>query len=393
MITSNGTQQEFESMFGSTSPEEKSTGSGFSFSETDSIFTSTPTVEPEVPTAVKTPEELAAEEAQALIDKEASKETEDSLFKGDKIEVTQKALDLKAYFDIRIKEGKFLPLEDGKMESPEDFDTLIEANFSHKIEEIKDDVAKSWYQTQSPAWQFIAANAEKFTNPRDLIPILQGVDNIDTITGLDPNNADQAEKIVRIALTKRNESPEIIEEQIVMYKETDKLAKIAAQYQPVLINEENKAIAEIAKRKDAEDLANMQMIQKIHENAVATLETPFLGKHKLKVEEKRAIYQLIAEPNEQEGGYKIFSEIDKLYENNDFETLREVALLLNNKKAHRHYLGVTIATENSEGIMRKLKTTSTGSTSQDAEVPDQPRVQRPPTNIGGNGSGFGFFSK
>ncbi len=397
MNASTISQTEFESMFGTQSAEAPSQGSGFSFTETDSIFTSPKEKveekeEEKKEEKTETEEEKLSREAQEELEKlEDNKDDTDSLFK-EKEEEKQSPLDLKNYFDLRIKEGKFLPLEDGKMESPEDIDALIEANFDHKIQEIKESAIKSAYEGKSAAWKYVLSSAEKFQNPSDLIPLLTGVNNIDTISELDPTNEQQAETIVRIALTRRNEAPEVIEDQIAMFKENKKLETMAGKYQPILVNEENKKLVELQKQKEQEDLSNLEMIKQIHEGAVANLETPFLGRHKLKNEEKAAIYELIAEPSEEQGGYKIFTEIDNLYEKKDFETLREIALLLNNKKAHRHYLGVTIGEENSERVIRKIKTTSTGSTSTDSELPDStPKLSRPKAPQAG--SGFGFFSK
>ena len=392
MEVSNISQNDFESMFGgATAEQEKQQGSGFSSFENDSIFKPQAPVETPDPNVVKTPEEIAAEEAAVLLETEDNKDkNEDSLFSPEENKTSK--FDIKSYFDAKIKEGTFLPLEDGKMDTPEDIDALIEANFSHKIEEIQDNVARNWYETKSEAWKYIAANAERFDNPADLIPLLTGVSNIETISSLDPNDESQAETIVRLALSNRNESPDVIEEQITMFKEAKKLESMAGKYQPLLVKEENNRLAEISRQKDATDAANEQMIKAIHQDAVSILETPFLGKHKMTNEEKAGIYDLIAEPTERGGGYKIFTGIDALYETKDFDTLREIALILHNKKAHRHYLGVTIGSENAENVMRKLKTTNTGSTSTEADTPEQPRLQRqsPPKN---GSSGFGFFNK
>ena len=392
MEVSNISQSDFESMFGGSSAAQETTqGSGFSSFENDSIFKPQTTEETPTEEVVKTPAELAAEEAQALLDTEENKDkNEDSLFTPE--EAKASAFDLKSYFDAKIKDGSFLPLEDGKMDSPEDVDALIELNFANKIEAIQDDVARNWYETKSEAWKYIAANAERFDNPADLIPLLTGVSNIETISTLDPTDEAQAETIIRLALSTRNESPDVIEEQIAMYKETNKLTSMAGKYQPLLVKEENNKLVEIQRQKDATDAANEQMIKTIHQNAINVLETPFLGKHKMTNEEKAIVYDLIAEPTERSGGYKIFTEIDALYENNDFDTLREIALVLKAKKAHRHYLGVTIGAENAENTIRRLKTTNTGSTSTDEEIPVQQKAPRAATPQAGS-SGFGFFNK
>ena len=225
-----------------------------------------------------------------------------------------------------------------------------------------------------------------------LIPLLQGVQNIDTVSQLDPENENEAETIVRTALKRRNEPTEIIEDQLNTFKENKTLVSLAKKYQPILINEENQRMAQIQKEKALEEQRAIQLISQIHDKAIENLESPFLGKHKLKLEEKQAIYDLIAEPTSPAGGYKIFEAIDNLYEKQDFETLREIALLLSNKDSHRKYMGVSIGNQIGENLLRKLKTTTTATTSFEQEEPTKPKLTKPKTsNI--QGSGFGFFNK
>ena len=217
---------------------------------------------------------------------------------------------------------------------------MIEANFNHKIESLQEDVNNQWYDNKTNAWKFVAQYAENVDNPYDLLPLLQGVQNIEAIHNLDPNKPEEAELIVRAALERRGESPSIIEDQITTFKEGNKLEKLAGDYQPLLIQEENKKLAQLKAQQEEEEQRNLQMLHTIHENAIKVIETPFLGKHKLKREEKAAVYDLIARPDEDAGGYQIFKAIDNLYATNDFETLREIALMVGNKKAHRNYLGI-----------------------------------------------------
>ena len=76
------------------------------------------------------------------------------------------------------------------------------------------------------------------------------------------------------------------------------------------------------------------MVSSIREKKIETIESPFLGKQKLKNEEKAVVYDLIAAPSAETGGYKIYNAIDNLFEKGDFKLLAKVALFNCKKKKH-----------------------------------------------------------
>lgn len=384
MNVSNVSQNEFESMFGGNTIEPQNTtgptGSGFSYEDPKSTMfeKQTPALEP-----------VPGEEPKVIEEKPIDPDA--SLFNEEPKVKEKDAFDIKSYFENKIKEGSFLAFEDDKLETPEDVDALIEANFTHKLEKVQEELENNWYGSKSNAWKFVAQYADNVDNPYDLLPLLQGIQNIEAVHSLDPGNPEQAEIIVRAALQRRGESPSIIEDQITTFKEGNKLEKLAADYQPILIQEENQKLAQLQAQKEQQDQNNLQMIHDIHENAIRVIETPFLGKHKLKKEEKAAVYDLIAQPEENAGGFKIFKAIDNLYEIKDFDTLREIALLVNKKSAYRNYIGLNSTDVANEKILRKLKDVQTSSTTSTKEEPNTPRLQRPTTQR--NESGFGFFNR
>lgn len=381
MEVSNVSQTEFESMFGGQPADTKPNpaDSGFSFDNKASLFTKTE--EPIIPDPLKPVEEKPKE----------GEPNEDSLFNGSPAEPKEDIFNIKSYFTKKIKDGAFLGFEDDKLETPEDIDALIEANFNHKIESLQEDVNNQWYENKTNAWKFVAQYAENVDNPYDLLPLLQGVQTIEAINNLDPNKPEEAELIVRAALERRGEAPSIIEDQILTFKEGNKLEKLAADYQPLLIQEENQKLIQLKKQEAEEEQRNLQLLNDIHENAIKVIETPFLGKHKLKREEKAAVYDLIARPDQEAGGYQIFKAIDNLYATNDFETLREIALMVANKKAHRSYLGIDNIDAANEKLFRKLKDAQTSTTRTVEEKPEAPKLQR--SSPSRNDSGFGFFNK
>jgi hypothetical protein len=109
------------------------------------------------------------------------------------------------------------------------------------------------------------------------------------------------------------------------------------------------------KAKQDQDRQYQQLVSEIRDNALKSIESPLFGKTKLKNEEKAAIYDLIAEPEEQTQGYGIYTVIDQLFDKKNFEALKEVALLLSNRDAFLNYLGINVANATAAGLERKLR--------------------------------------
>ena len=395
-------KEEFESMFGKPSAESTVVeDSPFSFKPTDSMFNNSKEEilngkKEEDKDKEKEKEENKTAEDEKTKNDSKNPDSEDSLFKEKSSEEGKNSdseFNIKSYFTSRIKEGKFLALEDEKLETEADYDALIEANFEHKLSTIREDLDKSWYDSKSGAWKFIAKHAENYQKPQELIDLLQGVDTIEKVASLNPKEIADAEKIVRLA--KRGEPEKIVDQQITALKDNNTLLIVAEEYQPLLIQEENKKIAQATFLKNKKDEADLQMVQNIHAKTVEVLEKPFLGKYKLKRDEQSAVYDLIAEPHEDEdgGGYKIFNAIDNLYEIQDFETLLEIGLLLAKKEAHRKYLGISIGDRVSETLLRKVKSSVSSNTTSTQEEPIEKQTPRLKTPSNSGESGFGFFRK
>lgn len=385
-------QTEFSSIFGNpnnnTDKKFEPKESGFSGTGTaDSLFVKPKTdIKEEI--AVLTPEE----QAKVLEDKKEIVE-DVSLFENKNAIDEAKFTDVKSIFEELIKNNQLLPLEDEKLDTPADIQALIQANVVHQVEELKKDQNNTWYASKSPAWRIVAEFAEKVQHPSELLPFIQSVQTIDSVSELDPKNEVDAEKIIRMALISRNESQDIIDDTIATYKENGKISNIAEKYQPSLVQQEQIKMQNLVKQKEQEEINNYNMIKQIHEDAVKVLETPFLGKHKMKKEEKAAIYNMIASPDSQTGGYKIFSAIDNLYETKNFDKLRMIALLLQDDKAYNSYVGLDVANNTAENIMRRVKTTATAHSTSDLELPPTIKNQPIQNNNFQKSSGFGYFQK
>lgn len=277
--------------------------------------------------------------------------------------------DTSGYFADRFKSGKFVAIEeeaeDGSKkpfipQTPEEFDEVIDIQVNYKLAEERKELEKKIYSSKSPAWQAVLKYAEMTDDPAEVLPFIQGVRNIQSVAEIDETTPEGAEQIVRTRLLQRGEGDDVIAEQIDALKGADKLISTAAKYKPVILNEEKQNLQALTKQREDEEKSYQALVTDIRKNAITAIETPLFGKAKLKQDEKAAIYDLIAEPDEQTKGYGIYSVIDNLFEKRDFETLRQVALLLTKRESFVGYISTAAADKTSEGLQKKLRVSTEG---------------------------------
>ena len=306
--------------------------------------------------------------------------------------------DTTGYFEDRIKAGKFIPIEeekDGKVQnfipkSPEDFDEFFDLQLNHKFEEKIKEVEEGWYTSKSPAWQAVAKYAEHVDNPAELVPFLEGVKNIQSVSAIDASQIEGAEKIVRIRMQNSGDPAEAIEEQIEALKATNKLITSAERFKPVLIQQEQQRLQTMQQEKELQERQYASMVNLNSQKAVEAIESPIFGKQKLQREEKALVYDLIGQPDPKQGGYGIYSVIDSLYEKGDFQTLRDIALLIGKKDSFLNYAGKSVADKTAENLQRKLRvsTASNNSGASDYEAIEQQPQRQPSTVINRSNDGF-----
>lgn len=393
-------ENQFHDIFGMT-PKPGETADGFSRMDTSGvadIFAG----------KQKTPEELEAEK-KAADDAAAAKATDDKkvdedgnpieddenpdgdkgifIHDEDKKKLGRKPKyefsDTTGYLEDRIKSGRFVPIEeeDDKGEkktfipkTPEDFDEFFDLQINHKLEEKSKELTENWYKQLSPAWQAVARYAEKVSHPSEVIPFIEGVRNIDTISEINEKELDGAEQIVRYRMKMAGDPQEVIDEQITALKDTNKLVTTAERYKPLLVKNEQVRLAALQKEKEDEERNYLTMVNTYRSKAIEKIESPVFGKQKLKDEEKALIYDLIATPDPNLGGYAIYSEIDKLYETQDFDTLRDIALFLKKRDSFLAYASKNAVDKNAEGVQRRIKVATTTAGSGDGDGEDNNRT-------------------
>ena len=260
---------------------------------------------------------------------------------------------------VWVYSGVFSPLVDEEgndilLTKPEDIDAFLEANLAYKLEKEKAELEKSWYTDKSPAWKAVAQYAEQIQDPTELLPFLQGVQNIQNISEVDETTIEGAESIVRYKMQLSGDDEETINEQVQILKDSDKIVDIAKKYKPNLVQAETQRLAQMQQQAQLQQQQYIQMVSEYEKMAIEHIEKPLFGE-KLAQEEKAMVYDLIAAPSEELGGYPIFAAIDNLYERKDFETLKEIALLIANKQNFYKYASKAATVKVANDLQRKLR--------------------------------------
>lgn len=287
--------------------------------------------------------------------------------------------DMSGYFEDRIKNKKFVAIEeeDEKGEkklfipkSPEEFDEVFDMQVNYKLEQARKENDQKWYESKSPAWRAVAKYAEMVDDPAEILPFIQGIQSIESVSKINEEEIDGAERIVRIRLRQKGDSEDIIEEQIEALKTTDKLISTAKKVKPVILEEENRQLMYMAQEKKQEEQEYHKMVHDIREKSISAIEAPIFGKQKLKQDEKALIFDLIAQPDEQSQGYGIYSAIDNLYQTGDFDTLKQIALLVAKKDAFLSYVSNLSAQKTAESLQTKLRISGEGKGSASSMLND-----------------------
>lgn len=289
----------------------------------------------------------------------------------DKKEEPKPLQELSGYFEEGIKAGKFVGIKeevDGKEvdfipKTKEEIDEFIQIQADYRLEQKVKEVDEKWYQSKSPGWQAIARYAEGSQDLNEVLPFMQSVQKFVTVKDIDENNVEGAEKIMRVRMEQTGENEDIIDANIEALKTTDKLIETAKRVKPMVLKQEAQRLANFEQQKQKREEEYEQMVLGIRDEAIKAIESPIYGKQTLKQEEKAAVYGLIAIPSEETKGYPIYRAIDDLFMKKDFDTLKQIALLLTQKEAYLNYISEGAAHKTAENAQRKFRVATDSRTS------------------------------
>jgi hypothetical protein len=300
--------------------------------------------------------------------------------------------DINGYFQDRIKSNKLIGLIDQddkpiELKTPEDFDLVIEQNINYQVEQKAKELEENWYKGKSQAWQVIAHYANLVEDPSQVIPFLQGVKNIQSVSKIDESTIDGAEAIVRYYKQRSNTPADIIDDEIDSLKTSDKLISAAGKLKPALLQAETVELQKMQQEAKDQELAYWKMVEENEKSARSAISAPLFGS-KIKIEEQSDIYNMIAVPNEELGGYAIYNEIDKLYQNKNFDTLKKIAYLLKNEDNFIKVASQNAITKTANDIQRTVRLATSPKAS--SAPMDDPNYQAPQKiKMGGFGATFG----
>lgn len=360
------------------------------------VSTPTPPATPITPEAAGPTEEIKKEEKEEI-------QEADILNEGEKSKGGRKPKydfsDISGYFADRLKAGKFVAIEEGEGDTktlfipktPEEFDEVLDLQVNFRLENEMKGLEQRILSSKSPAWQAALKYAELVDDPTEIVPFLQGIQTIQTVANLNASEIEGAEQIVRTELVARGLQQDLIDTQVEALKSADKLISTAEKLQPVLVQNEQRKLAQMQHEEGQRLQQYHQLVHTIREEAVKAIEAPLNGNQKLKQEQKAFIYDLIAQPDEQTKGYKIYSVIDELYAKGNFEKLKKVALLLQDEDSYHNLIGATASQKTAEGLQRKLRVATDSRTAASNDYHEEPAIRR--NQYKSNNGLFGMFPK
>jgi len=272
--------------------------------------------------------------------------------------------------------GKLVGFEDGKYESIEDLEALLDANFDNRLEALREEARNEVTQGFTPAMKAIFEYAKMgVQQPQQLIPFLTAVDNYQYTIQLDPKLPEHQVEIVRNALSIQGLSPDVVEAELAELSEVEgKLEKRALALKPTLDNFNQKQIEKIyaeQQRAQQDEAAFWNNHQKAVKSKIIDNKT--VSGLNLKKEHRQLAYASLAQPDPQLGTLGIYALVDQLIDKGDFETLTEMLLVGFDKKAYYNYIGSSALEKQAEQTQRILRQ-GVKSTPVEAEKDD---VERP----------------
>lgn len=295
--------------------------------------------------------------------------------------------DINGYFQDRIKSNKLIGLigEDDQpieLKTPEDYDMVIDENIKYQVEQHKKELNDTWYSSKSAAWKAVAQYSELVDDPTQIIPFIQGIQNIQSVSSVDEKTVEGAEQILRYYKKRSGTPDEIIDDEIESLKTSDKLVSAATKIKPAILQQETLQLQKMQQEAAQEEANYWKMVEDYEKSARQVISTPLFGA-KLKPEEQTEIYNMIAVPQEELGGYAIYNEIDGLYQKKDFETLRKIAFLLRKEDNFLKIASQREVTKVANELQKKVRLATTPKTSS-GELEDPSYTGTPKIRVSGN---------
>ena len=259
--------------------------------------------------------------------------------------------------------------EDGKFIIPKTFDELkelINENKKYEVEENKKKWETETLSDLSPQVQSIMEYAK--AGGKDVTPLLEAWATVESISQLNPNDASDAEELVRYDLESKGLDQDDIEEQVDLLKSSGKIFQKAANLKPKLEQQEVQRIAEMEalQKQRAEQLQQNKV--RYQTNMSQAIDKTFSDKNISSVI-KHSIFEPVYEsafrPGMKVTGFQRGLEELQLDPNKN-DHFAEVALLVSDRDKFFEVYGNKIKRDVTADTVKKLKfAKSTNQTSEE----------------------------
>jgi hypothetical protein len=291
-------------------------------------------------------------------------------------------------FSKLIEEGLIMPFEDDKpLEeySMKDWKELIQANFEHRENSIKEQTPKEFFESLPGELQYAAEYVAR--GGTDMKGLFRALAAVEETRSLDVSNPDHQEMIVRQYLQTTNfgnGDQDLIEEQIEEWIEAGSLNKKAQQFKPKLDQKEDEILQ--MKLAQQEQFRQQQQAQKeaYMSNIYHTLKPAELNGVKIDAKRQKFLWDELTTVKYGSMTGKPTNLLGKLLEEYQFgkepryDLIAETLWLLSDPDDYKENLRKQAKNEVAAETARKLKTEEarkiSSSTRDDQD--DDPRPQR-----------------
>ena len=281
--------------------------------------------------------------------------------------------------DKFFKTNKLTPFnnEDGTdyivPKTMDEFVELLDANREHWMSESKyqqkEEVLADIFKETTPAFQFLAKNANLYKSIEDMYPLMQSVQAQDDLDGLDLENIEHQEYIIRAALAIQGFDENGINEEILDLKERSKLATKAQTLKPVLDKIQADTTQKLLEEEDSKNKEDQKFwngyYNALNEQLITAKD---LDGMVLKNDDKvRVANNLI--PATDGSGLPIFEKLDELVGKGDLKTLAIISMILEDRALFDSYYANKTHLAAGQSSARTLRTNVTSKTSEEDITP------------------------
>lgn len=266
-------------------------------------------------------------------------------------------------------EEKFLFGFEGedKVETPEDFKTLLEGNINHRVDEKVREVWENQLNTLPPDAQLILEYSKQgVTDARDFLRLITNMSARNEVVELDPKKEPDQERIVMIQLVNSGMPEASAKEMVQDLKTANKLAARATEYHPILKKAYEGEVRKTVLEKQQIEQERNSYINNNAVNAEYFLnnEDQFLPFKISDVNYKTSVYHLAAKPvaidNSGEIVYGWQQHIKKLQEGDeaDYKQYMKVMAFLANSSKYDENISTTVKNSTNKENFKKVAITT-----------------------------------